>query len=566
MPQPARDNEMIVETTALYETPQSYLFFALGAVAFYVLGFVVLYRLAGFGSSIIAVIPVIVIAWLYGFGRGFCAGILAAPVNILMYLMLGEHVLHQGFSWGTIIIGTTAVTFIGAMVGRLRDVSLQLRFVNRDLNAEVKERKRAEHELMLHRDHLDELVKTRTVELQEANQQLLTGEAELRESKEFIENVFETTGDGIFVTDAQGLLVMANRTFYKMTGYTEPELIGKHVTELAPTALKPGTGHPLVEQLFTEGIVKGFESKQVKKDGTTYPVELNITTLQDNKHQLIGSVCSVRDITKRKQMEAKAQRQQEQLIQAAKMASLGTLVAGIAHEINNPVNLIMINLPLVQDVWRDAKPVLEAAGCSDPQKKFGGLPYGYVERKLDTLLDDMGIAASRIAKIVESLKSFSRHSSYEDKRHMDINEAVKNAVTLSQTALRKAGVDLDLQLVDKAPLMQGMPQQIEQVILNLLINAIEAVEHEHGLVTIKSGFREKTREVFVTVNDNGCGIDPKVAENIFDPFFTDKQERGGTGLGLSITYNLVQDHDGTITFESTLDKGTTFVVSFPIVT
>jgi signal transduction histidine kinase/ActR/RegA family two-component response regulator len=254
---------------------------------------------------------------------------------------------------------------------------------------------------------------------------------------------------------------------------------------------------------------------------------------------------------------------QQQLQQAQKMEALGTLVAGVAHEINNPINLIMYNLPLIQKIWFDFLPVLMEQKKVFPDQKFGGFTYEFLEDNLPQLVADMDMAANRVAKIVSDLKNFSKQSNVAEKSALQVNTAVKNALRLAQTTLRKSGVKIELELGEDLPLMQGNLQSIEQIILNIIINAIQAIDHENGIIRIRSGLQKKDGRILIAVSDNGCGISAAVADKLFLPFVTDKQEEGGTGLGLSVTYGLVQAHGGDISFETRKGKGTTFTISMP---
>jgi signal transduction histidine kinase len=254
---------------------------------------------------------------------------------------------------------------------------------------------------------------------------------------------------------------------------------------------------------------------------------------------------------------------QQQLQQAQKMEALGTLVAGVAHEINNPINLIMYNLPLIQKIWSDFLPVLMDQRKNFPDQKFGGFTYEFLEDNLPQLVADMDMAANRVAKIVSDLKNFSKQSNVAEKSALQMNTAVKNALRLAQTTLRKSGVQIELELAEDLPLIQGNSQSIEQIILNIIINAIQAIHHENGIIRIRSGFQKKDGRILIAISDNGCGISAAVADKLFLPFVTDKQEEGGTGLGLSVTYGLVQAHGGDISFESRKGKGTTFRISMP---
>ena len=254
---------------------------------------------------------------------------------------------------------------------------------------------------------------------------------------------------------------------------------------------------------------------------------------------------------------------QQQLQQAQKMEALGTLVAGVAHEINNPINLIMYNLPLIQKIWFDFLPVLMEQKKVFPDQKFGGFTYEFLADNLPQLVADMDMAANRVAKIVSDLKNFSKQSNVAEKSALQVNTAVKNALRLAQTTLRKSGVQIELELDEGLPLMQGNLQSIEQIILNIIINAIQAIDHENGIIRIRSGLQKKDGRILIAVSDNGCGISAAVADKLFLPFVTDKQEEGGTGLGLSVTYGLVQAHGGDISFETRKGKGTTFKISMP---
>jgi signal transduction histidine kinase len=286
------------------------------------------------------------------------------------------------------------------------------------------------------------------------------------------------------------------------------------------------------------------------------------------KEELIGQLAEMRlliEKTEARQRHAeKALREiQSQLQQAQKMETLGTLVAGVAHEINNPINLIMYNIPLLKKIWVDFLPILMERNQREPERKFGGFAYDFLEDNLDQLVADMDMAAHRIAKTVSDLKNYSRQSNVAEKIPLQVNSAVKNALRLAQSTLRKSDVNIKLNLADDLPDIEGNLQCIEQVILNITINAIHAVHHNRGAIEITTGLRIKDGMVYIRITDNGRGISPAIADKIFLPFVTDKQSDGGTGLGLSVTYSLVKAHDGEIEFETSRDRGTSFNVYLP---
>jgi len=263
--------------------------------------------------------------------------------------------------------------------------------------------------------------------------------------------------------------------------------------------------------------------------------------------------------------EAACRETAQQLQQAQKMETLGTLVAGVAHEINNPINLMLYNLPLLHKTWADLLPVLMAQREREPERKFGGFSYDFLKDHLPQLIADMEMAANRVVKIVSDLKNFSRQSNIAEKSPLNLNTAVRNALRLSQSTLRKAGLAITLELTEDLPEIEGNLQNIEQVVLNILINAAQSIDHGHGEIGVRTGFTLKDGRVHLAVSDNGRGVAPEIADRLFLPFVTDKQAQGGTGLGLSISYGLVKAHGGEVGFEPRPGGGTTFTVSLPSV-
>lgn len=255
---------------------------------------------------------------------------------------------------------------------------------------------------------------------------------------------------------------------------------------------------------------------------------------------------------------------EQRLQQAQKMETLGTLVAGVAHEINNPINLILYNLPLLQKIWTDLLPALISLAESAPERKFGGFTADFLKDNLAQLVADMEMAANRVTKIVADLKNFSRQSNIAEKHLLNINTAVTNALRLAQTTLRKVAIGVRTELAPDLPEVEGNLQSIEQVVLNIVINAAQAIDHTHGEILIQTGFSLKDGRVYLRVTDNGRGVSPAMAERVFLPFVTDKQAQGGTGLGLSVTYSIVQAHGGKIFFENRAGgAGAAFTVQLP---
>jgi signal transduction histidine kinase/ActR/RegA family two-component response regulator len=291
---------------------------------------------------------------------------------------------------------------------------------------------------------------------------------------------------------------------------------------------------------------------------------------EQTREQLISKMAVMRQQleeleTLQRQYENALHDSQQQLQQSQKMETLGTLVAGVAHEINNPINLIMYNIPLLQKIWADFMPVLKERQQMAPNQTFGGFDYDFLADNLVQLIADMELAAHRVAKTVSDLKGFSRQSNVADKTPLQINSAVKNAMRLAQTTLRKSAVEINLQLGRDLPDIDGNLQSIEQIILNIVINAVQAIDHAQGKLEVTTGLRQRDGRVYIRITDNGRGISPTISDKIFLPFITDKQAEGGTGLGLSVSYSLVKAHEGEIIFDTTPGQGSSFTVFLPSV-
>jgi len=293
-----------------------------------------------------------------------------------------------------------------------------------------------------------------------------------------------------------------------------------------------------------------------------------MTDQPKSREQLIEELARLRQRVEQLEVRRRLDQQalnesQQQLQQSQKMETLGTLVAGVAHEINNPLNLIMYNIPLLKKIWVDLLPILIERKPIEPQRKFGGFAYDFLEDNLVQLVADMELAVHRVAKTVSDLKNFSKQSNVAEKAPMLVNSAVNNAMRLAKTTLRTSSVHVNLNLADDLPHIEGNLQSIEQIILNILINAVQAIDHNRGAIEIGTGFQAKDGRVFINIRDNGKGIATAIADKIFLPFVTDKQDEGGTGLGLSVTYSLVKAHQGEIAFDTQPGQGTSFTVYLP---
>jgi len=374
-------------------------------------------------------------------------------------------------------------------------------------------------------------------------------------NKEVLNNLIEI----VIFMDKNMKILWANQAAITSIQKSKKDIIGQFCHQVWFNASEPCLGCPVGVAKET-GLAKSSEI--TTSDGKTwllrgYPIK--------NRDGALQYLLQFRlDISEKKDAKKALRASRKQLYHAQKMEALGALVAGIAHEINNPVNLIMYNIPILQQIWIDFMPILADYEHIDPQKKYGGLTFSFLKNKLQKLLSDMDMAANRITKIVDDLKNFSRQSNVAEMEPLDLNQAVKNAIRLAQSSSRKASVVLDVTLADRLPVISGNLHSLEQVILNITINAIQAIDNDDGRIEITTGIQAKEGNVFVAVKDNGQGIQPDIANKLFDPFVTSKHETGGTGLGLSVSYSLVDSHRGKIICANNADRGATFKILLPI--
>jgi len=379
----------------------------------------------------------------------------------------------------------------------------------------------------------------------------------------WVASIVNNSHDAIIGKSLEGIITSWNPAAEKLYGYSVDEVVGKHILLLVPYGKKGGI-EGFLETLRRDNSIKHLETDRVRKDGSTIRVMLTISPVKDSSGNIIGASTIAKDITQLREIKKKSRKQQESLIQSAKMASLGTLVAGVAHEINNPVNLIMLHNAFFMDLWRDINPVLESLASDDPEKEYGGLTYENLKTRVDHHLTDVMTAAQQIEGIVKRLKDFSTPYNAAPLEPVNINNSIKNAVELSRPTIRKSGAVVKLNLSDEIPPVMCAYRYIDQVVLNLIINARQAIKHNSGIIEIFSGVDGRRKNVFISVKDNGKGIDPSVADKVFDPFVTTRQPEGGTGLGLSISYQMVKSYGGEITFKSRPGMGATFTVTQPI--
>jgi len=269
------------------------------------------------------------------------------------------------------------------------------------------------------------------------------------------------------------------------------------------------------------------------------------------------------DKTQRK-MEELERIQLEKMAHADKMITLGTLVSGVAHEINNPTNFITLNTPILREAWHGIRPVLDGYYKAEGDFPVGRFQYSALRERMDQLLDGVAEGAERIKRIVSSLKDFARPDPSDMNQAVEMNRVVQDAVALLKNPIEKQTRHFQVRYDETIPTIIGSSQKLEQVMINLIQNSLEALTDMEQGVFVSSLFDEHAKTIVIEVRDEGRGIGEDILSRIVDPFFTTKRTSGGTGLGLSIAARIVKDHGGELTFASIVGTGTTAKMTLPI--
>jgi len=291
-------------------------------------------------------------------------------------------------------------------------------------------------------------------------------------------------------------------------------------------------------------------------------VEATFANLETAEHTTSYQM-TARDITEKKKVEAQAKMQQEQMVQTDKMISLGTLVSGVAHEINNPISSIMLNIRVFDKFWRAAQPIVDKHYEEQGNLDVGTMAYPQLRERMPQLLLFSHEGVERVKRIVGDLKDFSGQQPSDLREPVNLNLVVEKAIGLISSLIKKASSDFHVEYDENLPTLQGNSQRLGQVVINLVVNGCQALTDSQQGLYVKTGYLEESEEIFLEVRDFGQGMKPEIIERIKDPFFTTKRDSNGTGLGLSISDTIIRNHGGWLEFKSELEKGTTATVLLP---
>lgn len=417
-------------------------------------------------------------------------------------------------------------------------------------------------------------------------------EQALREAEERYRTVVENSPSGIFVLQ-DGVLEFVNDQFAKIYGCSKGHLLGRPFKDLLHPEERASFDEIVQKILDSNRVIRRLELRGVKPEGETIILGMTLLPFDyGDQRALLGHVA---DITKRRQIEKELResnrklqkalddlkRMQSRLIQQEKMASIGQLAAGVAHEMNNPLGFVLSNFETLREYVEDFAKLLTTYHDTFQNLKAGQVlkedqlkRLEDLERELDLnfILEDLGHlfqeteeGLKRLKEIIQNLRQFSRVDQVGEYSEYNINDGIRSALVITKNEYKyHAEVETDL---GDIPDIYCHPGQINEVFMNIIVNAAQAIKSQNredkGKIFIKTYSDENY--VYCVISDDGPGIPKDIQSKIFDPFFTTKEVGKGTGLGLSISYDIVVNkHKGEISVESEVGKGTTFTIKLPI--
>lgn len=377
--------------------------------------------------------------------------------------------------------------------------------------------------------------------------------------------------DVIWTLDAEFRFVYVSPSAKLLWGYEPAELVGRYVGQLIgpnsiETALQAENRLKSLNGEAPSGtVLVSVELEIIKHDGTPTFTETRVSLLAD---EVAGSSCYLgvaRDITERRLAEKESRQRLQQLMQADKLVSLGTLVAGVAHEINNPNQVIMSAGSALRAIWKDLAALLREDSVRYATAQAGGMPMAEACTDMDEVLGMVADASERIRRIVHDLREFSRQDPGTLAEQVNVNEALDRALRLLASFVKRSTQHLERDYDPAVPLVQGNRQRLEQVFVNVIQNACQALDSEEKRVWVRTRFDAAAGRVVIEVEDEGGGIADEALPHIMDPFYTTKRDKGGTGLGLPVSNTIVKEHGGSIQVETELGKGSIFRISIPAI-
>ncbi len=430
-----------------------------------------------------------------------------------------------------------------------------------------------------YQEMLEAKVLEKTTELQDELNTRKATEKSLDHARRQWEQTFNAIPDLIALVDINNKIVRANKAMANALGVDPSETFGMDISLLFED------NWPMSYEFSADNSVAKQQHTEIFDKKTNCYFELSIIPYLDpESSQRIGSIHIARDIHSRKEAEKEKERMHLQYLHAQKLESVGQLAAGIAHEINTPIQYVATNMEFIRQAFTDLEKVINSFSIHLTKAENSPLPpeivqkmrqalddadWEYLKKEIPDSIDQSRDGLGRVSSIVRAMKEFS-HPGSKEKEQVDISHLIETTIIVAKNEWKYVA-EVVTEFDKDLPLVLCIAEEIGQVILNLLINASHAIEDRlgqnpkghKGTITIKTRKNDDVAEIYVT--DTGTGIPNKILNRIFDPFFTTKKVGKGTGQGLAITHNVIcEKHHGSIEIESTIDVGTTFILHLPI--
>lgn len=354
-------------------------------------------------------------------------------------------------------------------------------------------------------------------------------EKELQSTEQYLATILRNSGDAIVGIDVENRVASWNKGAEEIFGYTEKEILGKPFQILVPPDLLARQElDTLAAEVYEKDVVRGYETDRLTKKGERIAVNLTSTVIRDSSGNIIGRSAILRDVTAIKMLF-------QQINHAERLSVIGQLAAGLAHEVGNPLASISSLVQVVERTTQDQ----------------------FAQEKLELVKNQV----NRIATILRDLVNFARPSARKV-QEVNVNDVAREATNMVQYGKKAKHIRFELHMDRSVPLMRVVPDQLHQVLVNLLMNAVDAIGRKSGTITIRTMRVDKS--VSIEVSDTGRGIEKEAMTKIFEPFYTTKPVGEGTGLGLWVSLGIAKSFQGDISMKSQVNKGSTFTITLPL--
>ncbi len=383
-----------------------------------------------------------------------------------------------------------------------------------------------------------------------AEQKLLKSNEKYRQLSQEFSTVLDGIPDVLLLLSADLEIIWSNRGAITHLAPGGTQVAGMKCHQLWQNCSQPCENCPATK------CFKSGENETQRRESNDRHWGIKTFPLRDDSGNVERVILLASDITERVRLK-------EEAIRASHLASLGEMAAGVAHEINNPNGLFLLNLPLLSEVFAASEPILEAHALEQGDLKLANLDFRRVKEIMPRIFSDMQSGANHIKNIVEDLRNFSPNRDSNLDEMVNLNEAVQASLRLMKNPIKKATDRLSVELDGELPRVRGCFQRIEQVIINLVQNACQALPGRDKGIFLSTFSSADESRITLEVRDEGIGIPQKSLRHITDPFFTTRRNDGGTGLGLSISARIIEEHKGKLNITSKPGHGSTFSVEFP---